>query len=78
MHRFPETSFKLAVSNSEILDKYLDEAVANRNYKDYIRWLLLNFCLNESVSRIKSLTLEEVDKNRSKNEGKQGRENRKK
>jgi geranylgeranyl reductase family protein len=58
MHRFPETSFKLAVSNREILDKYLDEVVANRNYKDYIRWLLLNFCLTESASRIKSLTLE--------------------
>jgi geranylgeranyl reductase family protein len=57
MHRFPETSFKLAVSNNEILDKYLDEAVANRNYKAYIRWLLLNFCLTEPVSRIKSLTL---------------------
>ncbi|WP_292388350.1 geranylgeranyl reductase family protein [Methanosarcina sp. UBA5] len=74
MHRFPEISFKLAVSNNEILDKYLDEAVANRNYKDYIRWLLLNFCLAEPVSRIKSLTLEGNDKNRSKNEGKQRKE----
>jgi geranylgeranyl reductase family protein len=62
MHRFPETSFKLAVSNNEILDKYLDEAVANRNYKAYIRWLLLNFCLTEPVSRIKSLTLEGTNK----------------
>jgi geranylgeranyl reductase family protein len=63
MHRFPETSFKLAVSNREILDKYLDEVVTNRNYKDYVRWLLLNFCLAEPVSRIKSLTLEGTDKN---------------
>lgn len=62
MHRFPETSFKLAVCNNEILDKYLDEAVANRNYKAYIRWLLLNFCLTEPVSRIKSLTLEGTNK----------------
>lgn len=62
MHRFPETSFKLAVSNREILDKYLDEVVTNRNYKDYVRWLLLNFCLAEPVSRIKSLTLEGTDK----------------
>jgi geranylgeranyl reductase family protein len=61
-HRFPETSFKLAVSNREILDKYLDEVVTNRNYKDYVRWLLLNFCLAEPVSRIKSLTLEGTDK----------------
>lgn len=62
MHRFPETSFKLAVSNREILDKYLCGVVTNRNYKDYIRWLLLNFCLAEPVSRIKSLTLEGTDK----------------
>ncbi|HWQ47478.1 MAG TPA: geranylgeranyl reductase family protein [Methanosarcina sp.] len=55
-HRFPETSFKLAVSNREILDKYLDEVVTNRNYKDYVRWLLLNFCLAEPASRIKSYT----------------------
>ncbi len=63
MHRFPEISFKLAVSNGEILDKYLDEVVTKRNYKDYVRWLLLNFCLAEPVSRIKSLTLEGTDKN---------------
>lgn len=62
MNRFPETSFKLAVSNREILDKYLEEVVANRDYKDYIHWLLLNFCLTEPVSRIKSLTLERADK----------------
>lgn len=62
LHRFPETSFKLAVSNGEILDKYLDEVITNRNHKDYVRWLLLNFCLTEPVSRIKSLTLEGNDK----------------
>jgi len=66
MHRFPETSFKLAISNREILDKYLDEVVTNRNYKEYVRWLLLNFCLTEPVSRIKSLTLEGTNKNRYK------------
>lgn len=66
MHHFPEISFKLAVSTNEILDRYLDEVVINRNYKDYIRWLLLNFCLTEPVSRIKSLTLEGNDKDQSK------------
>ena len=43
MHRFPEISFKLAVSNREILEKYLDEVVINRDYKSYVQWLLLNF-----------------------------------
>ena len=43
MHHFPEISFKLAVSNREILEKYLDEVVINRNYKGYVQWLLLNF-----------------------------------
>ncbi len=43
MHRFPEISFKLAVSNREILEKYLDEVVINRDYKGYVQWLLLNF-----------------------------------
>ncbi|MCC4768126.1 geranylgeranyl reductase family protein [Methanosarcina sp. DH1] len=62
LHRFPETSFKLAVSNGEILDKYLNEVITNRNHKDYVRWLLLNFCLTEPVSRIKSFTLEGNDK----------------
>ncbi|AKB14006.1 geranylgeranyl reductase family [Methanosarcina thermophila] len=68
MHRFPGVSFKLAVNNSEILDKYLDEVVIGRNYKDYIRWLLLNFCLAEPVSRIKSLTLEGSDKSDTRKE----------
>ena len=68
MHRFPGISFKLTVNNREILDKYLDEVVIGRNYKDYVRWLLLNFCLAEPVSRIKSLTLEGSDKNGTRRE----------
>lgn len=51
MHRFPETSFRLAINNREILEKYLDEAVINRKHKDYINWLLLNFCLAEPTPR---------------------------
>ncbi len=62
MHRFPEISFKMAVNNREILDKYLDEAIINRNHKEYIHWLLLNFCLAEPASRIKSLTKETINK----------------
>lgn len=55
MHRFPETSFKLALSREEILDKYLDDVVINRSHKDYVRWLLLNFSLAEPASRIMSI-----------------------
>ena len=55
MHRFPETTFKLAVENGQILDRYLDEVIINRKHKEYVRWLLLNFCLTEPVSKIKSL-----------------------
>lgn len=55
MHRFPETSFKIALSREEILDKYLDDVVINRSHKDYIRWLLLNFSLAEPASKIKSI-----------------------
>jgi geranylgeranyl reductase family protein len=56
MHRFPEPSFRLALSREEILDKYLDEVVMNRSHKEYVRWLLLNFCLAEPASKIKSIT----------------------
>lgn len=56
MHRFPETSFRLALSREEILDKYLDEVVIKRNHKDYVRWLLLNFSLAGPAYKIKSFT----------------------
>ncbi|HWR24834.1 MAG TPA: geranylgeranyl reductase family protein [Methanosarcina sp.] len=62
MHSFPEASFKLAVSNREILDKYLDKVVINRNQKDYVRWLVLNFFLEKPVSKIKSLTTDRGNK----------------
>jgi geranylgeranyl reductase family protein len=58
MYGFPETSFKIAINNSEILDRYLDEVVIDRNYKDYVKWLLLSFCLTDPISKIKSLTAE--------------------
>ncbi|MGB9927555.1 MAG: geranylgeranyl reductase family protein [Methanosarcina sp.] len=62
MHRFPEITFKLAIDNKEILDKYLDEVILNKKHKEYVRWLLLNFCLTEPVSKIKSLTFEGKNK----------------
>jgi len=58
MYGFPETSFKIAINNSEILDRYLDEVVIDRNYKDYVKWLLLSFCLTDPISKIKSLAAE--------------------
>lgn len=61
MYGFPETSFKIAINNSEILDRYLDEVVIDRNYRDYVKWLLLSFCFTDPISKIKSLT-EEINK----------------
>ena len=62
MYGFPEISFTLAIDNREILDRYLDEVVIDRNYKDYVKWLLLSFCLTDPISKIKSLT-EKINKN---------------
>jgi geranylgeranyl reductase family protein len=56
MYSFPETSFKIALNNREILDRYLDDVVINRNHKNYVKWLLTNFSLIDPFSKIKSLT----------------------
>jgi geranylgeranyl reductase family protein len=56
MYSFPETSFKIALNNREILDRYLDDVIVNRNHKNYVKWLLTNFRLIDPVSKIKSLT----------------------
>jgi len=45
IHSFPEISFKLAINNREILDKYLEVVDFRINYKDYMRWSVLNFKL---------------------------------
>jgi geranylgeranyl reductase family protein len=45
IHSFPEVSFKLAMNNGDILSKYLDVMDFRINYKDYLRWTLLNFKL---------------------------------
>lgn len=45
MHRFPEKTFKIFTSSDKMIDKYLEVADFSINYKDYLRWSLLNFKL---------------------------------
>lgn len=45
IHRFPERSFNTFINNREILDKYLEVVDFKIDYKDYLRWALLNFKL---------------------------------
>lgn len=42
MHRFPEKTFKIFTSSDEMIDKYLEVVDFSINYKDYLRWSLLN------------------------------------
>ena len=43
IHSFPERSFKMFINNRKILDKYLEVVDFKIDYKDYLRWSLLNF-----------------------------------
>jgi geranylgeranyl reductase family protein len=45
MHRFPESTFKIFTTSNKMLDKYLELIDYRINYKDYLRWCLLNFKL---------------------------------
>lgn len=45
MHRFPDRTFKIFTSSDKMLDKYLEVIDFKINYKDYLRWCLLNFKL---------------------------------
>lgn len=45
MHRFPEKTFKIFTSSDKMIDKYLEVVDYTINYKDYLRWSLLNFKL---------------------------------
>ncbi len=45
MHRFPEKTFKIFASSDKMIDKYLDVVDYSIDYKDYLRWSLLNFKL---------------------------------
>ena len=45
MHRFPDRTFKIFILSDKMLDKYLEVVDFKINYKDYLRWCLLNFKL---------------------------------
>ncbi|MCQ1536035.1 geranylgeranyl reductase family protein [Methanosarcina sp. KYL-1] len=45
MHRFPERTFKVFTSSEKMIDKYLEVVDFKMDYKDYLRWALLNFKL---------------------------------
>ena len=45
MHSFPERTFKVFTSNDKMIGKYLEVVDFSIDYKDYLRWSLLNFKL---------------------------------
>ncbi|HOW15309.1 geranylgeranyl reductase family protein [Methanosarcina sp.] len=45
MHRFPEKTFKIFTSSDKMIDKYLEVVDYSIDYRDYLRWSLLNFKL---------------------------------
>lgn len=45
MHRFPDRTFKIFTSGDKMVNKYLEVVDFTINYKDYLRWALLNFKL---------------------------------
>lgn len=45
MHRFPEKAFRIFTSSDKMLNKYFEVMDFSVDYKDYLRWSLLNFKL---------------------------------
>jgi geranylgeranyl reductase family protein len=45
MHHFPDRTFKIFTSSNKMIDKYLEVVDFTIDYKDYLRWALLNFKL---------------------------------
>ncbi len=45
MHRFPERTFRTFTSSEKMVNKYLEVVNLSMNYKDFLRWSLLNFKL---------------------------------
>jgi geranylgeranyl reductase family protein len=45
MHSFPDRTFKIFTANEKMIDKYLEVIDFTIDYKDYLRWCLMNFKL---------------------------------
>jgi len=45
MNRFPEKTFGIFTSSEKMVDKYLEVVDLSMDYKDFLRWALLNFKL---------------------------------
>lgn len=45
MHSFPDRTFNTLISKEKIANKYLDVVDFKINYKDFLRWTLLNYKL---------------------------------
>jgi hypothetical protein len=45
VHRFSDLTFKIFTSNEKMADKYFEVVDSRLNYKDSLKWSLLNFRL---------------------------------
>lgn len=43
MHNFPKASFNIFTKEEDIIDHFLEVAAFKMNYKQYLKWMLLNF-----------------------------------
>lgn len=43
MHRFPERAFNAFTRDVEVVDGFLDVVAFRKDYKQYLKWLILNF-----------------------------------
>jgi geranylgeranyl reductase family protein len=46
MHYFPERSFNAFISETDILDMFLEVVIFERTYKDLVKWIIFNFKSN--------------------------------
>lgn len=43
MHRFPEKAFSIFTEEASVVDRFLEVVAFKMNYKQYMKWLMLNF-----------------------------------